>query len=169
MKHILLLLFISITACASNPPGLSGAPILAFQKVRDGIYRGAQPDQAGVNYLKRLGVKTIIDINDTGMEQERAIAQSAGIDFESVPLSGFWAPKDSDVNRIESIMTDPHYQPVYVHCQHGHDRTGLVVAIERIETEHWPVQKARDEMLALGFHPILLGLNSYFWQREGSK
>src|SRR4051812_20011324 len=37
-------------------------PITNFHEVRPGLYRGARPDDAGLDYLKRIGVKTIVDL-----------------------------------------------------------------------------------------------------------
>ena len=47
----------------------------------------------------------------------------------------------------------------FVHCAHGQDRTGLVVAVYRVR-HGWTKAQAQAEMLRLGFHPTLLGL----WQ-----
>ena len=52
--------------------------------------------------------------------------------------------------------------PVYVHCKHGQDRTGLVIGLDRVINEGWQAQLAHDEMVKIGFHTSFLGLQEYF-------
>jgi protein tyrosine/serine phosphatase len=50
-----------------------------------------------------------------------------------------------------------------VHCQHGADRSGYLVAMYRVIVEGWDRQTAIDEMTAhgMGFHDIYQGLIDY--------
>ena len=51
----------------------------------------------------------------------------------------------------------------FVHCTHGQDRTGLIIAIYRLTKCGWSKKKAQREMLKLGFHKEMLGLWR-FWK-----
>ena len=61
------------------------------------------------------------------------------------------------------IVTDPEKRPVFVHCMHGADRTGTMVAVYRIVVEGWDKEKAIDEMRngPFGFHEIWTGLPEF--------
>jgi protein tyrosine/serine phosphatase len=83
----------------------------------------------------------------------------------AVPLSGFFAPSDSDTNKILSILSDSSKYPIYLHCRHGEDRTGLMVGLYRVFYEDVRPAQAYDEMLKMGFHKFLLGLNRYFKEK----
>ena len=48
-------------------------------------------------------------------------------------------------------VTDENVQPVFVHCKHGADRTGTMVAIYRIVVEGWSKEDAIKEMRQGGF------------------
>nr|HNI57084.1 protein-tyrosine-phosphatase [Elusimicrobiota bacterium] len=50
-----------------------------------------------------------------------------------------------------------------VHCQHGSDRTGTMVAIYRIAVQGWSKESALDEMVngGYGFHPLWKNLRRY--------
>ena len=82
-------------------------------------------------------------------------------------MSGFWASSDAQMKAILQIVANPANLPIYIHCKHGQDRTGLVVALYRIFNEGWTPVEARKEMLQLGFHTMLLGLNHYFEEATG--
>lgn len=157
-----------LMGCAVVMPGIPDVPIVNYQQVEPGFFRGAQPDAAGLKYLYSIGIKTIIDINNSESAEapEASLARVYGIDFVYIPLSGFWAPSDGDTSKIQSILADKSKRPIYIHCKHGEDRTGLMVGIYRVEVEHWVPVMAHDEMLIHGFHTILLPLNHYYWRRE---
>jgi tyrosine-protein phosphatase SIW14 len=166
MKTLTLLL---LTLFVSQAHAAAPAEPLNFQRVETGIYRGASPGAAGVLYLKNLGVKTILDLDNDGTAAgvEKAAAAQEGLKWIALPLSGFWAPKTATVNAALQVMADPALRPIYIHCKHGQDRTGLVVGLYRVEDEHWQPGHAYEEMKALGFHPMLVFLNHYFEKRAG--
>jgi protein tyrosine/serine phosphatase len=155
----------------------AAAPITNFHVVRSGrLYRGARPGDAGLAYLKKIGVKTIVDLETTGLFEptsdsdianEKAEAAKLGLVFRAEPMSSYLPVSNSRVNEVMSILADPKAAPVYVHCAHGQDRTGLIIGLERVEDQSWPPQRAYDEMKADGFHPILENLNHYFEERTG--
>lgn len=140
-----------------------------FREVEPGLYRGGTPGDAGIAELKRLGVKTIVNLDDRAdvNAAERAAAKAAGIREISLPMSGFWSPNDKEVTRAVRALERSSLRPTFVHCQHGQDRTGLVVGLYRVEAERWQPAHAYQEMKQLGFHPLLVFLNHYFEERTG--
>ena len=141
----------------------------AIELVSAGIYRGPRPTQATLSQLRSLGVKTILDLEDTtsAINTERGWVGNLKMTFISEPMSGFWTPNDKEVNQIEAIMADPARRPIFVHCQHGQDRTGLIVGLYRVFSEHWTPAAAYREMLAKGFHQALFLLNHYYEEKTG--
>ena len=63
-------------------------------------------------------------------------------------------PTRKEIARFLEICDEPSLQPVFVHCKHGVDRTGAMIAIWRVAKENWSADKAYDEMRDLGFHKI---------------
>ena len=58
----------------------------------------------------------------------------AGLGLNSYRLRAKqWHPENEDVVRAMKVILTPEYQPVFVHCQAGKDRTGLFVAVYRID------------------------------------
>jgi protein tyrosine/serine phosphatase len=140
-----------------------------IELVSPGIYRGPRPSQATLSQLRSMGVHTVLDLEDTqsAIDAERGWTAQLGLTFISEPMSGFWSPNDSEVNQIEQIMADTARRPIFVHCQHGQDRTGLIVGLYRVFSEHWTPAAAYQEMLAKGFHKLLFFLNHYYEEKTG--
>src|SRR5271167_1814587 len=132
-------------------------PIERFLEVSPGIYRGARPDAVGLMALARIGVKTDLDLEDATsvVQQETGVAQSMGMKVISKPMSGFWTPDDKEVDEILSILDDSANYPIFVHCEHGEDRTGLIIGLYRVFHQGWKPATAYTEMKTDGFHPEL--------------
>lgn len=146
-------------------------PINKFFPVSPGIFRGARPGSEGLQFLKTLNINTVLDIeNDSNaIADEEEQAATLGYHFIAVPLSGFFAPKDGDIQKILKIISDPKSYPVFVHCKHGEDRTGLTIGLFRFFYEKWTAEKAYQEMLDKNFHPALFPLDSYYRKQTGMK
>lgn len=186
MRFAALALVLALTGCAfdaqqtnTTEDDLDKAPMQNFQKVRPGLYRGGHPDSSGITYLKKLGVKTIVDLEvgdfieatPWSIDQELDDASAAGITVLRFPMSAFEAAEsdrfDKQMDQILATLADASQQPIYVHCKHGQDRTGLVIGLERVVDEGWDPQNAHDEMVKIGFHTFFLGLEDYFEEKTG--
>jgi protein tyrosine phosphatase (PTP) superfamily phosphohydrolase (DUF442 family) len=138
-------------------PGLNN-----FFKVTDGLYRGAQPEAQGFVELKKLGVRTIVNLrsahSDQGLIREAGLADDAFV-YEEIPMQA-WHPEQEDVVRFLRIVSDPSRAPIFVHCQHGADRTGLMMAVYRMAVQGWTRQDAIRELRegGYGFHEIWRGI-----------
>jgi protein tyrosine phosphatase (PTP) superfamily phosphohydrolase (DUF442 family) len=137
--------------CPAERLNLPGLP--NFFRVAPGLYRGAQPQQAGVAELVKLGVKTVVNLRSGAADDE--LFAGSGIRVEQIAMNAFF-PSRSGFERFLAIAADPARQPVFVHCRHGSDRTGTAVAIYRVLQQRWPVAQAIGEMVdgGFGFHPI---------------
>src|SRR5512135_1193454 len=89
--------------CAAGQRGVPASEgIRNFGKVNDELYRGAQPDAAGIKNLKRLGVKSIVNLRtSTGDgKEELALAEASGILCTNIPLNGIRRPKAEEVKHV---------------------------------------------------------------------
>ena len=75
--------------------------------------------------------------------------------YERIPLESTDAPQPEQVARFLEILDDPAAQPVYVHCLHGVDRTGTMIALYRMRMQHWTNSDALAEMEHFGAHSVL--------------
>ena len=124
-------------------------------KINDALFRGAQPKESGLAELKRLGITTIVDLRGEDREKfewERKEAESLGMRFVHLPVSGWAPPSDEQVAQFLALFRGDPHQKVFVHCRFGDDRTGVFVATYRMAVEKWSPEKAMDEMYFFGFN-----------------
>lgn len=133
-----------------------------FGVVSSTLLRGAQPSDRGFAELKKSGVKTIINLRDgkNDIEDEREVVEKLGMKYVSIPMSPLKRMTREHVDQFLSAVRAPENQPSFVHCRHGRDRTGAIVAAYRICEQAWSLPKASAEMLDFGFRRIFVGLNS---------
>lgn len=118
-----------------------------FGCVNENLFRGAQPTTEGIKELAQRGVRTIIYLRAEGEKAraEELLAQKEGIKFINVPLRNWFAPKDEQINEILKQINALENYPVFVHCRHGADRTGTVIAAYRISHDGWTAGQAKTE------------------------
>lgn len=158
LSCVLLLSTLSIggIAFAGRPPTWAvpiarpGLPNL--HRVSEVYYRGALPSAAGMRQLATMGIKTVVNLR-AGRSDALLVAGTT-LATEHIRFKT-WHPEREDVVRFLDIVTDPKRQPVFVHCQFGADRTGMMTAIYRIVVEGWSKEEAIAEMRdgGFGFHP----------------
>lgn len=151
-----LLLFGSMntTRTTDNPATVQWAERMQVQglpnlyKVSDDLYRGAQPKAEGFQELKKLGIRTVVNLKESNDDQAKLT--ELGLAYESIPMTAFRV-KDDDVARFLHIVGNRGNAPIFVHCQRGADRTGLMSAMYRIAIQGWTKDEALAEMTHGGF------------------
>ena len=127
-----------------------------FFQVSPQLYRAAQPSAASLSGLNPPGqplIRTVVNLRpwhtDASLPQAQAVPTLLQVPvFTSVPDT-------RQVLAFLRIATDPQRQPVLVHCLHGSDRTGLMVASYRVVVQDWQKTDAIAEMTqgGFGYHP----------------
>lgn len=137
-------------ATAHRPDGMPAN----FGAVDEGrIYRGAQPTPVELEALAKRGVKTIVKLNTKRRSEELQAAARLGMKVIEVRLNAHTvgrAAACAAVERAYAAMTDPANQPVFVHCDHGRDRTGFLVGLYRERAEAWPFAQVERELAQYG-------------------
>ena len=126
-----------------------------FGKIDDHLYRGAQPQASGLPELKKLGITTIVDLrgeNPSKSKWEQTHAETLGIRFVHIPVSGWAPPSDAQVADFLNIFRANPQDKVFVHCRYGDDRTGVFVAVYRMAFDKFLSDEAIHEMYFFGFN-----------------
>ena len=140
------LAFASGAAAAGRVPVVSTIAIDNFGEVNEHYYRGAQPKPSDFADLAALGIKTVIDLTGEGDAREAGLVQTAGMSFFRIPMTTRETPSKEKVARFLTLVNDPANQPVYVHCQGGRHRTGVMTAVYRMSNDRWTADQAFAEM-----------------------
>ncbi|MEY3600834.1 MAG: hypothetical protein RL169_77 [Armatimonadota bacterium] len=137
-----------------------------FAVVAPGIYRGAAPTAKGLGELKKLGVAHVIDlrIERKGQDDEAAAAKRLGLQRTRIRM-GREAPTTAQVKEFMDIIRQAKTKPVFIHCQHGADRTGAMVGIYRAVDCGWKFDDIWKEMRRYGFKTYLTELKDSVRQR----
>jgi protein tyrosine/serine phosphatase len=144
----------------AKPITLAGVPNL--NQVTPLLYRSAQPDAEGfANLAKSLKVKTVIDLRES--KTDEAYLGTSKIRPYYVPMNALHITKEQIIAALTLIRAHQGEGPILVHCQHGADRTGVVMAMYRIIYQGWSKQQAIDEMKNGGynFHSIFFNIPAF--------
>jgi protein tyrosine phosphatase (PTP) superfamily phosphohydrolase (DUF442 family) len=149
--------------CVNPHRGVPATGHLAnFGRVNGSLYRGAQPDEAGLAQLQKLGVATVINLrmaNDVRPDEGDSV-RIHGMVYWQVPLHGFRAPTHAEVEQVLALI-ESSPTPVFIHCEHGADRTGTIVACYRIRHDLWPPARALAEAKQYGLSDWEIGMKRF--------
>ncbi len=122
-------------------------------QVSDELYRSEQPNSENLpQIIDYLGVKTLINLRTVYKDNE--IAHNQNITLIHLPLIAGELTQDELAKAVYTIQKSP--KPVLLHCRHGSDRTGAVIAAYRIAVQGWTPEKAADELAfgGYGYHYV---------------
>ncbi len=128
------------------------ADVKNFGKVNDHIYRGAQPGDDDYSHLAAIGIKTIIDLREHPEKYSRRAAEGSGLRYVNIQLNAKRPPTDAESNHFLQLVNDEKNWPVYVHCAGGRHRTGVLLAVYRMEIDGWDARRAYEEMKDFKFY-----------------
>jgi protein tyrosine/serine phosphatase len=131
-------------ATSQNHPGLSN-----FYEVTTNLYRGAQPSAQGMKELKSMGVKTVLNLRS--FHSDHGLVSSGDLKLARLHMKP-WHAEDEDVVAFLKIASNTNNLPLFVHCQRGADRTGMICAMYRVVICGWTKEAAIQEMKEGGFH-----------------
>jgi protein tyrosine/serine phosphatase len=137
----------------ARPINLVGAPNL--HAVAPGVFRSAQPTAAGFRALaEQHGIKTVVSMRANHADDW--LARGTGIKVVPFPTNTWHIRRASVVGALRTLRAASPDAPVLLHCQHGADRTGLIMALYRILYQGWTKEAALDEMRngGFGYHAV---------------
>ena len=175
-KIFFILLFISVSfGCGyarqqleiTPPEILSGQAehiqkegLANFYKVSDILYRAEQPKTKGFKSLQEMGIRTVVNLREHHSDEKKM--KGLGMQYVHIPVKT-GKLNDKDVEQFLNVMADPDNYPVLVHCWHGADRTGTMVAVYRMVFDDYSREEALAEMTGktFGFHSVWKNLPEY--------
>jgi tyrosine-protein phosphatase SIW14 len=129
---------------------VADASLHNLYRLNDSLYRSEQPDANDLQYISTLGIRSILNLRSNHEDSVLPGAQRFNTYHVKFVTKHF---TDTEmVAALRIIRKAP--KPLLVHCKHGSDRTGVVMAMYRVLFEHWTKEKAIDELKngQYGFH-----------------
>jgi tyrosine-protein phosphatase SIW14 len=133
--------------------------LINLYKLNDSIYRSEQPDKVEFACLGEAGIRSVLNLRSYHMDS--SLVEGSSVKPFTVKMV---ARKFTDVEIIESLrILRNSPKPIVVHCLHGADRTGVVIAMYRIIFENWTREQALDELQngGYGFHEQYTNITGY--------
>lgn len=135
----------------AQPVQLKGVPNL--HRITNQLYRSAQPSQAGMQQLEKLGIE--ISINFRSFHDDQDEIRGTNLIERRFPIKT-WRLKDQQIVLILKCIKENQDRVVLLHCQHGADRTGMISAFYRMIFQNWTKDEALREMVdgGYGYHTV---------------
>ena len=182
MRRLLLacLLLPALAVAAPQPPAasLSPSPKAAMQLIKQDanlyrvdskLYRSEQLNRDDLAAIRQLGIRSVVNLRYFGRHKNQKIfAGHPDIALINRPLLT-WRVQPRDIARVlRTIEQQQQRGAVLVHCYHGADRTGTIVAMYRIVYHGLPIADALAEMKheRFGYHSIWRNLERLFTEEN---
>lgn len=127
-----------------------------FYQVDDRLYRSEKLTTQDLALLERTGVRTIINLRFFDRDDDQQAFDGTAIRLVNTPLLTWSIQPDELAQVLHTIHEAQKDGAVLVHCYHGADRTGIVVAMYRVIYQGWSIADAKAEMQQgnFGYHSI---------------
>jgi protein tyrosine/serine phosphatase len=102
--------------------------------------------------LAAIGIKTIIDLREDAEDYARRSTENAGMRYVNLRLNSKRPPTAGESERFLALVNDQSNWPVFVHCAGGRHRTGVLIAVYRMEMDGWDAKRAYREMKDFKFY-----------------
>ncbi len=143
---------ISLSFSQSTTP-IKSSNFTNLYQVNSEIYRSDQPTKKGMLEIDSLGIRTVLNLRNH--RNDKSEARLTTLNLRRVKINAWKMDYQDLVDALKSIKNSE--KPLLVHCLHGSDRTGAVIAGYRIAFENWSKSDAISEFTEpkYGFHKDL--------------
>ncbi|MEN9919382.1 MAG: hypothetical protein RL662_1818 [Bacteroidota bacterium] len=161
---VLFLIFMTISTVSSandsrNPKWATKVDNILMDNmylIDDGVYRSEQPSAKDFNVLKDFGILEVLNLRNYHNDEDEA--SGTNMTLHHVRMA---AHRIITKNIIKSLQIIKNRKgSILIHCRHGSDRTGVVVAMYRIVFQNWSKEDAIDELKngEYGYHRIYINI-----------
>ncbi len=111
-------------------------------QVSEELYRSEQPNKKGFANLKKMGIQSVLNLRKYHTDNDEAAGLNLNLYTYKMSAGNI---TEEDIDKcIRIIRMAP--KPILIHCMHGSDRTGTIVAAYRIMEQNWSVDDAIAEL-----------------------
>ncbi|MBM3992582.1 MAG: hypothetical protein FJ303_00250 [Planctomycetes bacterium] len=128
--------------------------------IRGQLYRGAQPSAASLESLiHKYKIRTVLNVRgccwpDKWYTTEAEVCQRLGVNLEDVCFSAVHLPSRHELRQLLDVL-DSAEKPIFVHCRHGSDRTGIAAMVAQLLLDGQTFGSAHRQLsLRYGHMPV---------------
>jgi len=134
-----LLLSVALQGC--QPAKNDAEPLSCIEnchQVTPKLYRSGQPGKEGFSALQRAGIRSVLNLREYHNDADKA--RHTSLCLMAYPMAAGEVSEADVENCLRLISGAP--KPVLVHCWHGSDRTGIIIAAYLIVYRNMSVAEA---------------------------
>jgi len=134
----------------SNVKKIASNNFHILYQLNDSLYRSEHSTKKGMRELQAMGIQSIVNLRRQATDEKKL--KGLNVDLERIPLKASAIDFDDVFNALNSIQQAK--KPVLIHCWHGSDRTGVIIAASRMVFDNWSKEKAIAEFTnkRFGYH-----------------
>lgn len=158
----LLVFVVSLSAvCAQSFSAeaitLPDSKLKNFYRIDEGVYRSEQPTKKDFKALEEFGIEEVLNLRRWHSDEDEVDVNSPLI-LHRIKTNAHSIDANELVEALRVIRN--RQGPILIHCRHGSDRTGAVVAMYRIVFQDVSKEEAIAEMKEgdFGFHSIYVNI-----------
>lgn len=158
-KYLFLLftcLILSISVYGQYPKAkkisLPNSSLSNFYQIDSSVYRSEQPDNKDFKALEKYGIREVLNLRNRHNDNDEAKGTSLKLHRLRTKAHSI-----SEQELVEALLIIKNRKgPIVVHCLHGSDRTGAVIAMYRIVFQGMSKDDAITELKdgGFGYHRI---------------
>lgn len=165
LRYIVLLLIVFVSY-GSKPIGyISPAKkveigqLQNLYQVSDSVYRSEQPSEQDFRELEKAGFKSVLNLRY--LHKDTDVIKETKLKLYHVPMLATTMEESKFVKAMKILRDAP--KPILVHCQHGSDRTGAVIALYRILFQNMSKVEAIKELKSdnFGHHTAFFNIPTF--------
>lgn len=141
-------------------------------RVDEKLYRSEQLRYEDKTAIAEHNIKSIVNLRFFKRKTDmKVFADNSNINLINKPLLT-WKIKPRDLAEVLwEIEQQQKHGAVLVHCYHGADRTGIVIAMYRVVYQNWTLEDAKAEMQqgGFGYHSVWKNLDKLFTEETISE
>lgn len=141
------------------------------------VYRSAWVDaDVFEELIAKHDIHTVVNLCAPGEMGDRSIGQRAAVKAAgaqlielSFPPNNTWNTDWPAVAKMEDILADPASYPIWIHCQHGRERTVKALAMYDIRQRGLTARESLEVMPLFGMeHPWPIVTFAHIYQTDQS-
>jgi hypothetical protein len=134
------------------------------------VFRSGQMTEPGFREaVKRYHIRTVVNLQDDNTDPEIArgyfsgrtvceseLCRQMGVRYlliapDLIDRRKIRRERPRAIEQFLELMDNAKNYPVLIHCKAGLHRTGCMIAVYRMEYDHWPMERALAELKGHGF------------------